>query len=379
MLVAVMALVASLRSQVTDAVDSGDASESITGHSDVWVAAAGAPVIDRVQIRPEVKIDLIEPFEFTFASESPVMFVRISNTGTDPMGYAFDANSDLQFENDPALATGHSELAPWSRRFAYVRNKAKPNSGRSFKVGESIVLSQSDYCDLDFSMNQDEYRRIRPHFRVETGTWVAGDWYERKVMPTPDLTSAKSLYDYKLGADGPPHSVIVLPINGETWLCSCRLPSSYTNLPGATGSIDTRLCRIPDGKMPTSIVHDMGAQRLTICFGGGEEDVVINTRTGMPVSGSERTVPHLHLWMKLSGRPFRDAYQDLLDGTVPQMVVAAPSATPGTPPTANEPRVPARGQTAVRKPWIVIGAALILALAAFMAFRLRRGRQHPPG
>ena len=110
------------------------------------------------------------------------------------------------------------------------------------------MLSQLDYCDMDLSMYSQDFRRIRPHFRVETGAWVAGDWHERKVMPAPDLATAKSLYDYKLGADGPSHSVIVVPINGETWLCSCRLPSSYKNLPGASGSIDTRLCRMPDGK-----------------------------------------------------------------------------------------------------------------------------------
>jgi hypothetical protein len=227
-------------------------------------------------------------------------------------------------------------------------------------------------------MYSQDFRRIRPHFRVETGTWVAGDWQERKVMPAPDLTSAKSIYDYNLGPDGPPHSVIVLPINGETWLCSCRLPSSDRNLPGASGSIDTRLCRMPAGKMPTSIAHDLKTRRLTFRFGGGEEDVVINTRTGMPVSGSERTVPHLHLWMKLSSRPFRDAYQEMLDGTVPRMVVAAPSATPATPPPVNEPQARVRDQAAVRRPWIVIGAALGLALAAFIALRPRRGRQQPP-
>jgi hypothetical protein len=327
-----------------------------------------------------VRIELIEPFEFTFASEPPIMFVRITNTGTEPMAIGLGDESDLQLENDPALASDSSELAPWTRRFSYVRNQPKPEGGISVQPGESLVLGELDYCDMDFCMHHWEFQRIRPHLRVKTGIWIAGAWQERKIEDAPNLTSAKSLYDFKLGPDGQQRSVIALPMAGETWLVGCRLPSSFKTLPQATGNIDFRICRLPDGKMPASIAHDVDARRLTIHFDGGEEDVVINTRTGMPVSGSEQRVPHLHFWMKLSGRPFRDIFQEKKDGKVPTMVVAAPKMPESPPaeisstsPTASQ--APAPKQPTATGIWILIGTALVLALAAFMALRSRRGRQ----
>lgn len=277
------------------------------------VVVFGLLVLSPVHARPDVKIDIIEPFEFTYSSESPVMFVRITNTGTETLDLCLGGYSDLQFENDPMQATDSSELAPWSRRFSHVKFKDKPNGGRLIKPGGSIVLSQLDYCDVEFSMFHEEFRRIRPHLRVQTGVWVTGDWYERKIEEVPNLTASKSLRDFKLGSDGPEYSVVALPLKEGTWLFSCRLPASYA-IPVANGVVDRRICRLPGGKMPTSITSNDDARRLTIRFGGGEEDVVINTRSGMPLSGSERTVPHLHLWKKLAGRPFRDAYQEMLDG-----------------------------------------------------------------
>ena len=216
-------------------------------------------VLSTAHAHPDAKIELIEPFDFTFSSEPPVMFVRITNTGTEPLAIGLGDESDLQFENDPALASDSSELAPWTRRFSYVRNQPKSGGGRPVKPGESLVLSQLDYCDMDFSMYHFEYQRIRPHLRVRTGTWIAGDWQERKIEDAPNLTAAKPLYDFKLGTEGQQHSVIALPVAGETWRVSCRLPSSYKNLPAATGDLDFRICRLPGGKMPISIAHDVDA------------------------------------------------------------------------------------------------------------------------
>ncbi len=62
-----------------------------------------------------------------------------------------------------------------------------------------------------------------------------------------------------------------------------------------------------------SFVHDLEARRLTIRFASNEEPVVINTRTGLPVSGSERTAPHLHLWQQIAGRPFSDSYKEVIE------------------------------------------------------------------
>ena len=73
-----------------------------------------------------------------------------------------------------------------------------------------------------------------------------------------------------------------------------------------------RLCRVPPGSN-LSFEYDLEARRLKIRFGGDEEPVVVNTRTGKPVSGSERTVPQLYLWKLLAGRPFTDTWQQMVE------------------------------------------------------------------
>lgn len=67
----------------------------------------GLLALSPAHARPDVKIDLIAPFEFTYPSESPVMFVRITNTGTEPLDLCLGTYSDLQFENDPLLQVIH--------------------------------------------------------------------------------------------------------------------------------------------------------------------------------------------------------------------------------------------------------------------------------
>jgi hypothetical protein len=300
---------------------------------------------------PPVRVELIEPFAFTYGSEYAVMFVRITNTGNTPLLFTgLGKESDLQFENPPPVSGEPSEFVPlWSKRFAFTNMLPRVKEGQSIEPGEALVLSQLDFDDDYFSHAQWEFPRVRPHFRVGAGEWVAGEWHDRKLLPTPDLTKVASLYDYKLGGSGPIHSVIELSAEGETWLFGSRLARD-SKIIGERGRVDRRLCRLPDGKLPVSIVHDEAERLMTIRFGNGEEDVVINTRSGMPVSGSERTVPHLHQWFKLAGRPFTDVYRQWKGIPVPmpktavahpnqsgspEMPGKAPSNTGGTPDPAS--------------------------------------------
>jgi len=68
------------------------------------------------------------------------------------------------------------------------------------------------------------------------------------------------------------------------------------------GFSKTRIARVPEGATPRFSTEDKN-QILVIEFEGTEEEPVrIDMRQGFPLSGSKRTVPHLHLWRSLTDR-----------------------------------------------------------------------------
>ena len=250
------------------------------------------------------KVEIIDPFANWFLTENLDFFVRVSNTGDEPLPLAWLGrdNTDLFFEIGP-----ESRRQDGSQLFLPKVETAEkpPHWGLVLPPNRAYVLSDADYNEADF-VNSECFTRVRVNLLLEKGQWVSSDWVERKILPAPDL-NGKSLYDFILDPifKGIPNKVLPLKMGDETWLFS-----HHTGNPGRVGR---RLCRVPDGSTVSSIKFDMDARRLTIRFDGGEESVIINTRTGLPVSGSERTVPHLHLWQKLAGRPFTDVYQQILE------------------------------------------------------------------
>jgi len=247
---------------------------------------------------PRAKLEVLDPYESTFLSESLTLFVRITNTGDMPISIRVGQESELYFETDPHAPGSTEDQIPRSR-FDFPTEKLK---GFVLPAGRARVLSDLDYNEGDM-MNPSVFVRVRAHFLIERGRWVASEWYERNIIPTPNL-DIESLYDYRFAAGSGLLAVIPLSVGGETWL--------FLH-PQGSGNVGRRLCRLPDGVKPSFIEHNQETRRLTILFGENEDPVVINTRTGMPVSGSEKTVPQLHFWKRIAGRPFSDFLQEMKD------------------------------------------------------------------
>lgn len=271
------------------------------------LAAAFMP--QAVNGEKNAKVELIDPFSNWFLTENLDFYVRVTNTGDEsmPLAWLGRDNTDLFFEIDSELRRKNESLVDLPRDFLPgIETADKPAGwGLILPPGRAYVLSSADYAEADFAFSEC-LTRVRVNLLLEKGRWVSSDWVERKILPTPDL-SGESLYEFILDPvfGGIPNKVLPLKVVDETWLFS-----HHTGNPRRVGG---RLCRLPDGVTVSSIGFDMDVRRLTIQFDGGEEPVVINTRTGWPVSGSERTVPHLHLWRKLAGRPFTDVYLQILE------------------------------------------------------------------
>jgi len=262
--------------------------------------AFAATSFQHVKSETNAKVEIIQPFQAWFLTEKVDFFVRVANIGDKAIRVANTAQEDLFFEIAPKVTTLVGDVLNLPKVENAGRSEPK---GLLLPPGRAYTLSDADYNEADL-VNSECFTRVRVHLLIETGRWVSSEWTERKILPAPDLNAA-SLYDYKLSADSSStHSVISLRVNGEDWL--------FSHVKG-TKAVGRRLCRVPDGMMPMSFVHDLEARRLTIRFASNEEPVVINTRTGLPVSGSERTAPHLHLWQQIAGRPFSDSYKEVIE------------------------------------------------------------------
>lgn len=335
--------------------------------------------------KPSAKVEIIEPFDTWLATEKIDFYVRITNTGGEPLPLpgAGHAGEDLFFEGPPAIPSIDIQEEIRLPRVENARTPRFPGDRIVLPPGGVTVLSDLDYNDSNLTFPE-LFPQVRVHFLIERGVWFSSDWTVRKILPVPDLTDIKPLFEYELDPmfrGQPLEEVRPVKVGVETWLFITRSPT-YAG---------RRLCRVPDGVKPAAFKYDQEACRLTIRFDDGEEDVVINTRTGRPLTGSERTVPHLYLWKKLSGRPFTDVYQNTLDWMARKKAAdqgkpGSPQSAPGNPPEGVAPQntLYQKPQTAAqsgesipdRKPWwlwLVLGAtALCGSIVAVL--RWRRGR-----
>lgn len=249
------------------------------------------------------KIEIIEPYTAWFATEDVDFFLRITNTGDKdfPVFLACnDPRRQIFFEVDD------KDRHEWGNvlNLPDVVN-AKKTDSNGFKVppGQAYVMSDLDYNEIALD-TPEAFRRVRVHLLVPQGGHVSSQWIDRQFVEAPDL-KMEPIFTYVNSSmlRARPCGVIPLQVNDETWLFSHYIGSN---------KVGGRLCRVPPGSK-LSFEHDLEARRLKIYFGGDEEPVVINTRIGKPVSGSERTVPQLYLWKQLAGRPFTDSWQRMVE------------------------------------------------------------------
>ncbi len=257
--------------------------------------------ISQARSETNVKVEIIQPFEKWFLTEDVDFYVRVSNVGKDPIRLIGISEVDLFFEVDPKATTLSGDTLQLPK---VEQAKEKKPGGLVIPPGKAYVMNDAGYNAADFVASEC-FTRVRVHLLLEPGKCVSSDWVDREIIPTPKIDQP-SLYDFHYSSNSStPKEVIQLPISDESWLFAKSKEDSKR--------VGSRLCRVPKGLKVADISHDMESRRLTIQFVGNEEPVVINTRSGLPVSGSERTVPHLHLWKKISGRPYTDFYQRMME------------------------------------------------------------------
>lgn len=274
--------------------------------------------------RAEAEVQAIDPFPVWFESEPPDLYIRVSNTGDEPLTFSRsvlpgsppkDLVLELKGQREPEYSA--RDFSPIEfpggagDPFAGVPEK-KPIGPVVIRPQQAYAVSSQDYPVVRITSHPQ--LPIRAHFRVSDDRWVSTEWIERKIVPNPEL-SAPPLFTFKLEARFSEWAVSLFDLGDEKWL--------FAYVPQKRGTL-TRLCRVPKGSSPSSFTHDVERGVNIIRFGPGEPDVILDSRSGCPLSGSERTVPHLHLWKKLSGRPFTDNYQLL-------MIEGAPGHTGPTP------------------------------------------------
>lgn len=249
------------------------------------------------------RIEIIEPYPAWFATEDVDFFLRITNTGDEefPLFLACDdPRRQIFFE----VGVKDQHNSGNELNLPNVDN-ARKTDFNGFKVppGQAYVMSDLDYNESALD-TPEAFTRVRVHLLIPQGGYVSSQWLDRVIIDTPDF-NVEPLYKYVHSTmlSARPCGVIPLQVNDETWLFSHFIGSRR---------VGGRLCRVPPGSN-LSFEYDLEARRLKIRFGGDEEPVVVNTRTGKPVSGSERTVPQLYLWKLLAGRPFTDTWQQMVE------------------------------------------------------------------
>lgn len=325
----------------------------------------------------EAEVKIVNPFPESFIREQVDFYVCITNTGSKDLvvDVGPGTHQDVVLEVDPALS--RSPHPPtYLRRVEDVRKKVPSRHALLLRPGETYAQNRVDLRD-DALDDWEACVRVRAHFLIDTGRWATSDWVERNILPAPDL-HVKAIHEYPLdeGEGQPRRAVIPLKVRDETWL--------FFRL---TGRNLVRLCRCPGGTLPSSFEDDVDGERLTIRFDGESEPVVIDTNTAIPVSGSERTVPQLHLWKKLAGRPFTDNHRlqmenavghtgpmpatDMTRRTVPVAVPATPAGT-GVQPEAGSGKGASSSPRGSGYLWALVAAGgVVVALCAWVGWRAK--------
>jgi hypothetical protein len=156
-----------------------------------------------------------------------------------------------------------------------------------------------------------------------------------------------------------------------------------------------RIARVPEGATPKFRTEDE-KQVLVVEFEGVvEEPVHVDVRQGFPLSGSIRTVPHLHLWRSLTNRSMDECFGTAggfyketgltlakarslkWDGTDPELQAqpathAKPQPQPNGKATQNEPSAPQADSKPPIWPWI-LGLLLVTGAGIFFKKWKRSG------
>ncbi len=315
----------------------------------------------------DAKVEVIDPYQTWLEGETWGVYIRITNTGDEAFPLLFHPDLEAsqifvtaEFEagsaEDPQPRTPplpKVEEADWGNvRAAAERVGFTLHPGQAFVYGpEAFVTTEGMY-----GLGASRMSWYRVDLVLGDGHWVSSERVKRDFIHDDSAWTSAPLTNIGLTGADVSAPVRVVNIAGANWLFEGR----------------QRLCIVPGGATPRISTFD-NREYVRIEFeGSDEEPVVTSNRHGHPLSGSERTVPHLYLWKSLTSRPMGAATPD----TRPEKATAVPAEgeRSGTSPRANASASAGRGHsTGSPTLWVTLGVGAVILAGAAWRWRHRAG------
>lgn len=309
----------------------------------------------------DATIEVVDPYETWLEGERWGVYIKVTNTGDEPFPLLFHPDVEAtqifitpQFETPPPNPA-QPRLPPLPGRDGSRWQDVKAAASRVGFVldpGEAFVYGPEAFITTEglFGLGARRMSSYRINFHIGDGKIASSPEIRRNFIVKNEAWENRVIGEVKGASAEVTIPLRMISIDGVTWLFEGR----------------ARLCILPEGATPRFSTID-NREFVKIEFEGvDEEPVVVSNRFGHPISGSERTVPHLHLWKSLTSRPMGAATPD----TRPEKATAAPTeeepARSSPQPNAASPSE-AGHSTGSPVLWITLGVgAVILAGAAWL-------------
>lgn len=187
---------------------------------------------------------------------------------------------------------------PWKSKLRWSDVIKSMTWGNALKPNQSEVLGQQELGGLQYEYGMPDPHMDKFQFALRLGPdrYSLSESQPLVFANLPELEKHPVLTKIEK-ANGRTTPIRLIEINGENWL----FQRSF------------RIARVPEGATPrfhleyvngdTLGAGDVDEEILVIEFDDVEEEPVrILIRQAFPLSGSKRTVPHLHLWRSLTDR-----------------------------------------------------------------------------
>ncbi len=256
-----------------------------------------------------VSWEIYQAFPSWIEGERFRAFVKVTNVSEEVIPLAGDSwnlmiqqtrlvpkwKEGMQHLHGGLLHSHHLPQAaePWKADQDWVLSlkELERDFGRALRPGQSEVLG-------DLSLRGLWHRYKMPNTHLESFQLALRLGPDRYAFSQPqslimaDVAAIEThpvIGEYER-VGGKIRSIREVEIDGEKWLFRSRF----------------RIARVPEGATPRFRTEDQ-KETLVIEFDGvDEEPVRIDVRQLFPQSGSERTVPHLHLWRSLTDRSMHE-------------------------------------------------------------------------
>jgi hypothetical protein len=251
-----------------------------------------------------IKWEIHQAFPSWVEGESWMVFAKITNEGDDMIPLASDlAGFEIeQIRVVPKWKDGMQPYLhgykrptthllqvdqPWKSRVKWDDVLKAMIWGRALKPSQSEVVGELGLREIlvEKGMPDPHMESFQFALRVGPDRYALSESQPLVFADVIELQKNPILAKIDK-ANGRTTPIRQIEIDGESWL----FQRSF------------RIARVPEGATPRFRTED-GKETLVIEFDGVEEEPVrVNIAQAFPLSGSKRTVPHLHLWRSLTDR-----------------------------------------------------------------------------